>query len=319
MKILSLVEAVSRTSLLLALGCLAAASAAAAEWSDPEGDVASSRADIVAGSATGFNGMADLRLRFAGPPFEANVGWVFDTDRNPATSSFPTNIGADAALSIDGRFDALATCNFVMSVSHGLAVNTFEIDHYSAFWYDPETYTVRVLVPLSLITDDPSFNYAVTASFSGSGGGNESAPDAPDFSVPGGFFTSEEGPLPDFGGSLWCTRETVPIDIQPDNPRNVINLQRHGQISVAVLTTGTFDATTLFWFTALFGPTGTEAEPLSSAYEDADHDGDLDLVLTYDLAETGLRCGDKTATLKAYGEARHGVQGTGPILTVGCH
>ena len=325
MKARAYVESTLRASLLLALGCVAATPASAGEWSDPQGDVTLPNADAISGSATVFEGMVDLRVRFAAPPFlgpeTTVIGWCFDTDQSVATGTTcgsRAHIGGEAAIDVDGRPGALSTCNFVLSVGHGTGESSMELDHYSSLWYDPDTYTVRLLVPLSIISDGASFNYSVDVAFGGSFGANERAPDSPDFGAPGGFFSSDGGPLPAFGGSLLCTRELVPIDIRPDNDLNVVNPRSHGRIAVAVLTTEAFDATTLFWFTARFGPTGTEAEPLDSALEDIDRDGDVDLVLTYDVAQTGIRCGDDTATLKAYGPDRHGVQGTAPIRTVGC-
>lgn len=295
----------------------------ATEWTDPSGDAALPNADIVSGSVTVFEGMADFRLRFAAPPFPEtatqNIGWCLDTDRNAATGTACGSseyLGIDGGLDLDGRPGALATCNFVVAAGRGTADSTVEIDHYSSVWYDPATYTIRILIPQSVFSDDSSFHYAVTQAVGG--GGGENVPASPDFGAPGGFFSSDEGPLPPFAGSLLCTRETVQIDVQPGRDPNIVSPKSHGRIAVAVLTSETFDATTLFWFTARFGATGTEAEPLDSTLEDADGDGDVDLVLTYDIMQTGIRCGDGTSTLKAYGEARHGVQGTAPIRTVGC-
>ena len=318
-------DAMLRASLLLALACVVAMPASAGEWTDPQGDVTLPNADAISGSATVFEGMVDLRVRFAAPPFPETattvLGWCFDTDQDVATGTTCGSgvyIGGDAGVGVDGRPGALSTCNFVMAVGHGTAESNMELDHYSGLWYDPATYTVRVLIPLSFITDDVAFRYAVTVDFGGSFGANERTPDSPDFGAPGGFFSSDEGPFPSFGGSPLCTRAAVPIDVRPDNDLNIVSPRSRGPIAVAVLTTEAFDATTLFWFTARFGPTGTEAEPLDFSLGDIDRDGDVDLVLTYDVAQTGIRCGDDTATLKAYGPDRSGVQGSAPIRTVGC-
>ncbi len=50
-------------------------------------------------------------------------------------------------------------------------------------------------------------------------------------------------------------------------------------IPVAILTTGTFDASTVNPATVRFGATGTEAAAVHSALEDVDGDGDLDMIL----------------------------------------
>src|SRR5262245_23807473 len=324
MKFRTYLVAILRFCVWLVLACLAAAQIFAADWTDPQGDVSLPNADLISGSATIVGDMLDLRVRFAAPPFPGTatsvVSWCLDTDQNASTGGacgYGTYLGADAWVQVDGRM--LSTCNFVIGAGRGTGNSTVEFDHYEMFWYDPATLTVRILVPLSVVSDTASpFNYAVEDSFGGSGGANGRAPTSPAFGSPGGFFTSDDGTAPPFEGPLWCTRETVSIDIQPSNPRNIVNLKAQGRVSVAVLTTESFDAATLFPSSALFGPTGTEAEPIDSSLTDVDRDGDLDLLLSYNVADTGIQCGQETATLKAYGEYRHGVQGTAPIRTIGC-
>lgn len=73
----------------------------------------------------------------------------------------------------------------------------------------------------------------------------------------------------------------VPIDIKPGSFPNSINLRSRGKIPVAILTTGTFDATTVDPTTVLFGQTGTEAAPVRAALEDVDGDGDTDMILHF--------------------------------------
>ena len=52
-------------------------------------------------------------------------------------------------------------------------------------------------------------------------------------------------------------------------------------ISVAILTTETFNASTVNPTTIHFGATGTEAAPVQSDLEDVDGDGDIDMILHF--------------------------------------
>jgi hypothetical protein len=94
----------------------------------------------------------------------------------------------------------------------------------------------------------------------------------------------------------------VTIDITPRAFPNIINITRDPNrievISVAILTTATFDATTTVDRTTVrFGKTGTEAAPVQIAVVDANGDGALDLVLHFRTQDTGLQCGDTSALL----------------------
>lgn len=114
----------------------------------------------------------------------------------------------------------------------------------------------------------------------------------------------------------------VSIDIKPGSSPSSINPSSRGKIPVAILTTdardnqGTFDATTVDPTTVRLGPTGAEATRYS--LEDVDGDGDVDLVLHFNVQDTGIQCGDGSVTLT--GETFDGqkIQGNGAIRTVGC-
>jgi hypothetical protein len=112
----------------------------------------------------------------------------------------------------------------------------------------------------------------------------------------------------------------IDIDIKPRSDPNSINCKNHnGVIPVAILTTNTFDATTVDPLTVRFGRTGTEASEAHNKghIEDADGDGDLDMVLHFRFGNTGIQCGDTEATLT--GQTNDGMQirGTDAIQTVG--
>lgn len=91
----------------------------------------------------------------------------------------------------------------------------------------------------------------------------------------------------------------VDIDIKPRSCPNSINLRNQGVIAVAFLTTPCFDATTVDPATVTFGP--AHAVPIHAGYcghvEDADDDGDMDLVFHFNTQETGIQPGDTQATI----------------------
>lgn len=114
----------------------------------------------------------------------------------------------------------------------------------------------------------------------------------------------------------------VSLDIKPGSFPNSINPSSRGRIPVAILTTDagdnedTFDATTVDPLTVRFGPDGAEAAHHS--LEDVDGDGDSDLVLHFSIQDTGIQCGDVSATLTGETFDGQAIQGTDAIRTVGC-
>lgn len=112
--------------------------------------------------------------------------------------------------------------------------------------------------------------------------------------------------------------EAVAIDIKPGSFSSSINPRNKGVIPIAILTTAAFDATTVDSTTLLFGATGREAAPVQAALEDVDGDGDTDMILHFKTQDTGIQCGDTSASLT--GETFDGqtIEGTDTIVTVGC-
>jgi hypothetical protein len=110
----------------------------------------------------------------------------------------------------------------------------------------------------------------------------------------------------------------VAIDIKPGSFPNSINPRSKGVIPVAILTTDTFDATTVEPSTLLFGATGTEAAPVQSALKDVDGDGDIDMVLHFDTQAMGIQCGDTSVFLTAETFSGQMIQGSDSIKTAGC-
>ena len=96
---------------------------------------------------------------------------------------------------------------------------------------------------------------------------------------------------------------TVRVDIKPGSATNPISLQSQGLIPVAILTTATFDATTVDPGSVCFGDAEDPAQrDCTEAHgrghlEDVDGDGDRDLLLHFETQQTGIDQGDQQACL----------------------
>ena len=96
---------------------------------------------------------------------------------------------------------------------------------------------------------------------------------------------------------------TVSIDIKPGSSTNPINLKSNGVIPVAILSTATFDATTVDASTVCFGDAENPSQrDCTEAHgkghiEDVNGDGRLDMLLHYETQETGIDPGDTQACL----------------------
>jgi YVTN family beta-propeller protein len=121
-----------------------------------------------------------------------------------------------------------------------------------------------------------------------------------------------------FIGPDLVTVATVAIDIKPGSFPNSINPKSKGVIPVAILTTASFDATTVDLNSVRFGRTGAEAAPVQSGLEDVDGDGDTDMILHFNTQETGIQCGDTSASLTGETFGGEQIEGTDSIQTVGC-
>jgi len=110
----------------------------------------------------------------------------------------------------------------------------------------------------------------------------------------------------------------IAIDIKPGSLPNSINPRSNGVIPVAILTTPTFDATTVDPLTVRFGPNGAVEAHGRGHIEDADRDGDLDLVLHFRTQDTGIVCGDTSASLTGETFSGQAIEGSDSIRTVGC-
>src|SRR5882724_3706498 len=134
---------------------------------------------------------------------------------------------------------------------------------------------------------------------------------AVDFGQDGNYFSDSTGI------QFKVTKATsIAIDIEPGTFPNSINPRGKGVIPVAILTTDTFDATAVDPTTVRFGPNGTEAAPVQSALEDVDGDGDTDMILHFKTQDTGIVCGDTSASLTGETFGGQAIEGSDSIKTV---
>jgi hypothetical protein len=67
---------------------------------------------------------------------------------------------------------------------------------------------------------------------------------------------------------------------------------------VAVLSRNGFDATEVDADTVRFGRTGTEARPVRFGLADIDGDGTTDILIRFRIRDTGIVCGNISASLR---------------------
>ena len=115
----------------------------------------------------------------------------------------------------------------------------------------------------------------------------------------------------------------VDVDVKPGSWPNSINCNNENEvITVAILTTDDFDATTVDHTTAVFGPdkateTHTKNGEPQRHEEDVDGDGDVDLVFHFRNGDTGIECGAIWGSIRAFTFDGQEVKGRNRIRTVG--
>jgi hypothetical protein len=120
-------------------------------------------------------------------------------------------------------------------------------------------------------------------------------------------------------GAAYLVGEPVSIDIKPTSDSNRINLKNTGAITVAILSSPTFDATTVDPLSVKFGPGEALALHGKGSLVDVNGDGLSDLVLHFKTQETGIKCGQIFAYLTAKTNSGQAVAGFDLIQTIGCN
>jgi N-acetylneuraminic acid mutarotase len=102
---------------------------------------------------------------------------------------------------------------------------------------------------------------------------------------------------------------TVRIQVVPDrfDPRS------HGRLIVIVFSTANFDAATIDPSTVRFGDTGTEAAPVHSSLWRVGRDPKLDLVLQFNIADTGFTRTSTTAFLTGKTHTGDSIEGSDTV------
>jgi uncharacterized delta-60 repeat protein len=111
----------------------------------------------------------------------------------------------------------------------------------------------------------------------------------------------------------------VALEIKPGSSSNTINPKSNGMIPVAILTTETFDATTVAPLSVRSGPDGATEAHGTGHLEDVNQDGEPDLMLHFRTQKTGIQCGDTSASLTGKTVDGEPIQGSDTITTVGCN
>jgi uncharacterized delta-60 repeat protein len=114
----------------------------------------------------------------------------------------------------------------------------------------------------------------------------------------------------------------VSVDIKPGSSTNPINLSSHGVIPVAILTTDSFDAANVDPSTVCFGDDDNagqrdcmEADG-EGHIEDVNGDGRPDLLLHYEVSQSGIDPGDTTACVSGKTFAGVNIEGCDSITTI---
>ena len=109
------------------------------------------------------------------------------------------------------------------------------------------------------------------------------------------------------------TVSQVTVDIKPGSAKNPINLKSKGVIPVAILSSATFDASTIDPASVQFGPSG--ATSTQNSLEDSNGDGRLDLVLHFRAQETGIQTSDTQACLTGQTDGGLRIEGCDSLQT----
>jgi hypothetical protein len=110
----------------------------------------------------------------------------------------------------------------------------------------------------------------------------------------------------------------MPTDFKPGDANNRVQASSNGKVNIAVLSTPSFDSASVVVSKLSAGRSGVEARPLQSSMVDVDADGDLDLLLQFNLQDLGLRCGDTRVLVFAENSAGAPLRGTDLVELLNC-
>lgn len=110
----------------------------------------------------------------------------------------------------------------------------------------------------------------------------------------------------------------VQLDIKPESFPNSINPDNKGVITVAIISTDTFNVDKVDPLSVTFGTHRAQEVHEKGHLEDVNNDGVLDLVLHFKTEDTGIQCGDTSATLVGKTYDKQMIGGLDSIVTIGC-
>ena len=122
----------------------------------------------------------------------------------------------------------------------------------------------------------------------------------------------------DIGAVEFQGKMLVSVDVRPRRDANKINPNSTNNINVAIFSTKGFDATAVVPSTIRFGATGTEAAPVHVGRRDVNGDGQRDMVVRFAIQDTGIKCGNTSATLTGQISSGPSIIGSSSIQTVQC-
>jgi hypothetical protein len=133
-------------------------------------------------------------------------------------------------------------------------------------------------------------------------------------------------PLADGNGDGCITNEDeyfvfiipVKVDIKPGSKDNPINIKSEGVLTVAILTGNNFDATEVDPLSIEFGPKSAKEVHRRGHFEDVDKDGDIDLVLHFEVKEIGISCDTKELELTGKTLDGYTIKGKDSIRVINC-
>jgi hypothetical protein len=108
----------------------------------------------------------------------------------------------------------------------------------------------------------------------------------------------------------------IDIVVKPCADSSRINLRSKGVVRVAILTTASFDATTVDPSTVMFAGALALEKPAPKTTDVCKRDGDADLVLYFAIEELDLDNNSTEATLTGETYSGTPVEGTAPVLIV---